>query len=94
VTISGRIVKSTTAHPLLQKLRIGVILRLSPFGVHALEEAITQNRGFFNICSVMYYCESYLSAEARCWWRSWLRHCATNRKVVGSISDGVNGIFH
>ena len=25
---------------------------------------------------------------------SWLRHCATNRKVVGSIPDGVIGIFH
>jgi hypothetical protein len=24
----------------------------------------------------------------------WLRHCATNRKVVDSIPDGVNGIFH
>jgi hypothetical protein len=24
----------------------------------------------------------------------WLRHCATNRKVVESISDGVIGIFH
>jgi len=28
------------------------------------------------------------------WWRSWLRHCATSRKVVGSIPDGVTGIFH
>ena len=27
-------------------------------------------------------------------WRSWLRHCATSRKVVGSIPDGVNQIFH
>jgi len=26
--------------------------------------------------------------------RSWLRHCATNRKVEGSIPDGVIGIFH
>jgi hypothetical protein len=26
--------------------------------------------------------------------RSWLRHCATNRKVAGSIPDGVTGIFH
>ena len=26
--------------------------------------------------------------------RSWLRHCATNRKVAGSIPDGVIGIFH
>jgi hypothetical protein len=23
----------------------------------------------------------------------WLRHCATNRKVAGSIHDGVMGIF-
>jgi len=28
------------------------------------------------------------------WWRSWLRHYATSRKVAGSISDGVIGIFH
>jgi hypothetical protein len=27
-------------------------------------------------------------------WRSWLRHCATSRKVAGSITDGVTGIFH
>ena len=26
--------------------------------------------------------------------RSWLRHCATSRKVAGFISDGVIGIFH
>jgi len=27
-------------------------------------------------------------------WRNWLRHCATSRKVTGSIPDGVIGIFH
>jgi hypothetical protein len=27
-------------------------------------------------------------------WCSWLRHCATSRKVAGSIPDGVIGIFH
>ena len=26
-------------------------------------------------------------------WRSWLRQCATSRKVAGSIADGVVGIF-
>ena len=26
--------------------------------------------------------------------RGWLRHCATSRKVAGSIPDGVIGIFH
>ena len=29
----------------------------------------------------------------RTWWRSWLRHCATSRKVAGSVFDGVIGIF-
>jgi hypothetical protein len=24
----------------------------------------------------------------------WLRYCATNRKVAGSIPDGVIGFFH
>jgi len=28
------------------------------------------------------------------WWCSWLRHCATSRKVAGSIPDGVTGILH
>jgi len=27
-------------------------------------------------------------------WRSWLRHCATSRKVAGSIPHGVIWIFH
>jgi len=28
------------------------------------------------------------------WWHSWLRHCTTSRKVMGSIPDSVIGIFH
>jgi hypothetical protein len=35
---------------------------------------------------------TYLHGGAR--WRSWLRHCATNRNVAGSIPDGVIGINH
>jgi hypothetical protein len=27
-------------------------------------------------------------------WRSWLRHCATSRKVTGSSPDELNGNFH
>jgi len=27
-------------------------------------------------------------------WRSWLRHCATSRKVTGSVPNGVTGNFH
>jgi hypothetical protein len=35
-----------------------------------------------------------VSFGERCWWGSWLRHCATSRKVAGSIPDGVIGFFH
>ena len=34
------------------------------------------------------------SSEGGTRWRSWLRHCATSRKVAGLISFGVTGIFH
>jgi len=40
------------------------------------------------------WCLYSLDWGARCWWRSWLRNCATRRKVAGSILDGVIGIFH
>jgi len=36
----------------------------------------------------------YILFGARCWCRSWLRHCITNRKVAGSIPDGVIRFFH
>jgi hypothetical protein len=35
-----------------------------------------------------------LDADRGTRWRSWLRHCATSRKVTGSIPAGVIGIFH
>jgi hypothetical protein len=35
------------------------------------------------------YCNNRGDAVAQ-----WLRHCATNRKVVGSIYEGVIGIFN
>jgi hypothetical protein len=41
--------------------------------------------------------EGFLLILAITWatqWRSWLRHCATRRKSVDSIPDGVTGIFH
>jgi hypothetical protein len=31
--------------------------------------------------------------RARCWWRCWLRHCATNREIAGSIPYGVIDII-
>ena len=36
---------------------------------------------------ILYYNKGTVVAQ-------WLRFCATNRKVAGSIPDGVIGIFH
>jgi len=44
----------------------------------------------FRLCSLFVYHRRPRGTR----WRSWLRHCATSRKVAGSIPDGVSGIFH
>jgi len=36
------------------------------------------------------YCTCHIQGI---WWHSWLGHCATCRKVTGSIPDGVFGVF-
>jgi hypothetical protein len=43
------------------------------------------------VCLTLYYIAPYYTGTRV--WRSWLRHCATSRKVAGSIPDGVIGIF-
>jgi hypothetical protein len=46
-------------------------------------------KGSIFIAPPFYEPFSFIHAVAQ-----WLRHCATNRKVAGSIPDGVTGIFH
>jgi hypothetical protein len=52
----------------------------------------------FNLCLDTFLTLKYFSActyfngDTR--WRSWLRQCATSRKVAVSIPDSVTGIFH
>jgi hypothetical protein len=48
-------------------------------------------RSSATVCIALVYTE-YMSFCCTPW-RSWLRHCATSRKVAGSIPDGVTGIF-
>ena len=47
-----------------------------------------------NVASCWIYSRIYLRCTGGTRWRSWLRHCATSRKVAGSILDGIIGIFH
>ena len=45
----------------------------------------------WQLASIYYL--NYSDSDRGTRWRSWLRHCATSRKVAGSIPDGVIGIF-
>jgi hypothetical protein len=40
------------------------------------------------------YCYRLFYSLLPVFWGSWLRYCATSRKVAGSIPDDVIGIFH
>jgi len=44
------------------------------------------------LCLTAFFGSTYL-CKGGTRWCSWLRHCATKRKVTGSIPDGI-GIFH
>jgi hypothetical protein len=48
-------------------------------------------RDFWNVSS---FIKGILLNNTSMWGTQWLRHCATNRKDAGSISDGVTGFFH
>ena len=55
------------------------------------------NRRFSQFCDNTRRIVNFVPYYKAFWdtrWRSWLRHCATSRKVAGSIPDGVIGIFH
>jgi hypothetical protein len=53
-----------------------------------------QDHFFFFSSNLKHYVKCEVNEGAHCWWRRWLRNCATKRKVAGSIPDGVIGIFH
>ena len=44
--------------------------------------------------TLLIYFKSLCTSVGGTWWRSWLRHCATSRKVASSIPNGVIEIFH
>ena len=66
-----------------------VIFAIIIYSCHAVEDNCTEGQLVFSlILSVLIF----IAGGTR--WRSWLRHCATSRKVAGSIPDGVIGIFY
>jgi len=56
---------------------------------------IIYNRILELFVATIYHCKILTLLEgARCWWHSWLRHCAKTWKFSGSIPDVFTGIFH
>jgi hypothetical protein len=57
-----------------------------------------QHKFNLNIFIIYYILETtflaHLTTNQGTRWRSWLRHCATSRKVASSIADGVAVIFY
>ena len=47
-----------------------------------------------SVSSYLYRATNFVHLPSTFRWRSWLRHCATSRKVAGSVPDGVIGNFH
>ena len=54
----------------------------------------TRRRHLSAVCEHHTEFISFVADDRGTRWRSWLRHCATSRKVAGSIPDGVTGILH
>jgi hypothetical protein len=68
--------------------------------IHMSDQATFQNvilassySGMKTIITIIIIINHYTN-NYRARGRRWLRHCATSRKVAGSIPDGVIGIFH
>jgi hypothetical protein len=64
---------------------------------HAHNTVLALGEYEYDCSSVAYlqisvYIRSLVDRDTR--WGSWLRHCSTNRKVAGSIPDGIIGILH
>jgi hypothetical protein len=69
---------------------------LPPSCADCLEIWEPQPPGTLRVCQGMYWDWFTFTLHSRSvgtWWSCWLRHCTTNRKVAGSIPDGVIGIF-
>ena len=60
-----------------------------PFLQHFVPSLTSASQAVATQSALVYLLNILGKETARCWWRSWLRHCASSRKVAGSIPDGV-----
>jgi len=76
-----------------QRLYRGAGKSLARSGRKQARKHVRDARNFNNIESLHRINVAYSSKSRGTRWRSWLRHCATSRKVAGSIPDYIIKIF-
>ena len=73
-----------------QKVIISVRDDNCPYAIRAPENQLHHWHRYYTLPNDLSFLHKYMGGTR---WRSWLRHCATSRKVAGSIPDGVIGFF-
>jgi hypothetical protein len=72
-----------------------VVIRVALTGMRIVTQDFGRNPSLYSETNVMHFLFSLLSIKGLYMFRAmhgvsqWLRHCVTNRKVAGSIADGV-----
>jgi len=72
---------------------MGSIPNLSVCDLWNQSSTVTGSFKSTSVSSYLYRATNFVHIPSMFRWRIWLRHCATSRKVAGSVPDGVNGIF-
>ena len=82
--------------PYVLKIHFNIIIQSTPTPFWKFSHHLTRSSSLFKAScfQTSSTCLTVWSILPTLYWRSWLRHCATSRKVAVSIPDGVIGIFH
>jgi hypothetical protein len=80
--------------PAYHQGEMGSIPNLSVCDLWKQSWAVTGLFQSTSVSSCLYHATNFVHLPSTFRWRSWLRHCATSRKVASSIPNGVIGIFH
>jgi hypothetical protein len=73
-------------------LNISQARRYSAHAVHGFTLSMGQIDRMVDVYLKYFISAAFVMGDRR--WRRWLRHCATSRKVKGSIPSGVTGTFN
>jgi hypothetical protein len=82
--------------PYVLRIHFNIIIRSTPTPFCRFSHHLTRSSSLFKAScfQTSTTCLTILSILPPLYWRSWLRHCATSRRVAVSIPDSVIEMFH